>query len=94
MVNRKKTFPGYDYALCDAVLCPKCNNCVRHLTHLKAIEDNYDTWGQTYLVVEPKDYTLCDAYVDGDMWANRYNLENTEYDYGHNVNYTSNDSED
>lgn len=87
MVDTRKTFLGYDYALCDATLCPHANNCVRYLTHQKAIETNYDTWGLTYLIVEPKDYITCDAFINAEKWAKRFDACNDEYDYGHNVSY-------
>ena len=44
MVDRKKTFYGYDYTLCDYSHCPNCNNCVRYLTHLKAVEEKTELY--------------------------------------------------
>lgn len=36
-----KTFPTYDYTLCNTKECAKKETCVRHLTYRKAQEEKY-----------------------------------------------------
>lgn len=38
-----KTFPTYDYTLCNTEGCKKKESCVRHLTYRKAQEENTRT---------------------------------------------------
>ena len=90
MVDRKKTFYGYDYTLCDYSHCPNCNNCVRYLTHLKAVEENED-----YLTYNASDSTDdCDLFIDAEKWAHRFDADNDEFEYGHNVSHKAINEED
>lgn len=36
-----KTFPSYDYTLCDNEECKKKETCMRYLTYRKAQDENY-----------------------------------------------------
>ena len=36
-----KTFPSYDYTLCDNKDCPKKDSCMRCLTYRKAMDENF-----------------------------------------------------
>ena len=57
-----KTFPSYDYTLCNTEECKKKESCVRYLTYRKAQEEKYP-----YLisVLYRKELeTECDMYVE------------------------------
>lgn len=90
MIDRRKTFPCYDYALCDALFCPHKNNCVRNLTHQKAVEEGHNVEYITYLIIEPQDFKDCSAFVNAEHWMKRFDGDNDEFDYGHNMKYTNN----
>ena len=92
MVDKRKTFIGYDYTLCEGIGCNKCNNCVRYLTHVKAIETNYNTLGVAYLVT-PIDGD-CECYVNAEKWMRRFDADNDEFDYGHDVKHNTIDWEE
>lgn len=36
-----KTFPSYDYTLCDNEDCKKKESCMRYLTYRKSVDENY-----------------------------------------------------
>ena len=48
-----KTFPTYDYTLCNTKECTKKETCVRHLTYRKAQEEKYRAQ-QAAKTAEPK----------------------------------------
>ena len=64
-----KTFPTYDYTLCNTEGCKKKESCVRHLTYRKAKEEKYpyrisvlyrkDTETECDMYVEAKEETKC-----------------------------------
>lgn len=90
MVDRNKTFVGYDYTLCDYSHCPNYENCVRYLTHLKALEDNV-----TYLTYNASNTVKdCDIFIDAEKWKHRYDAENDEFDYGHDIKHGTVDGEE
>ena len=55
-----KTFPSYDYTLCDAEECKKKNTCMRYLTYRKAQEEDW----QHRLTIAVPDKPECDMYVE------------------------------
>lgn len=55
-----KTFPSYDYTLCDNEKCPKKLSCMRYLTYRKAIEEDW----QHRLTIIVHDKTKCNMYVE------------------------------
>ena len=64
-----KTFPTYDYTLCNTKGCAKKESCVRDLTYRKAQEEKYpyrisvlyrkDAETECDLFVEAKEETRC-----------------------------------
>ena len=64
-----KTFPSYDYTLCNTKGCAKKESCVRYLTYRKAQEEKYpyrisvlyrkDTETECDMYVEAKEETKC-----------------------------------
>ena len=55
-----KTFPSYDYTLCDNEECKKKETCMRYLTHLKAVAEKYP-YPVAYLL--PNKDEECEVYV-------------------------------
>ena len=55
-----KTFPSYDYTLCDQEGCKKKESCKRYLTYQKAKEAKYP---YPFPVLIQKENCECDMYV-------------------------------
>lgn len=55
-----KTFPSYDYTLCNNEECKKKKTCVRYLTYQKAVKEKYP-----YMITlhVPKAKEECSLYV-------------------------------
>lgn len=56
-----KTFPTYDYTLCNTKECKKKETCVRHLTYEKAQRGQYPYMLSVLYRDHPD--TECDMYV-------------------------------
>ena len=55
-----KTFPSYDYTLCDNEKCPKKKSCMRYLTYRKAKEEKYP---YPFPILILKENCKCEMYV-------------------------------
>lgn len=57
-----KTFPTYDYTLCNTKGCAKKESCVRYLTYRKAQEEKYPY--RISVLYRKGTETECDMYVE------------------------------
>lgn len=57
-----KTFPSYDYTLCDREECQKKESCMRYLTYRKSQEEKYEFRISVYCPEEVPD--PCSMYVE------------------------------
>lgn len=64
-----KTFPSYDYSLCDNEACGKKETCMRYLTHLKAVAEKYP-YPVAYLL--PNKDEECEVYVKANNHEDDY----------------------